>query len=186
MSNDLSLYAAIASGVAALVSAWFAYLSIRVSKRSLRLSEQQEERRHPHLVPYLIDGYVKFVAHENLRVYGFSLSISNRSDVDDSVAQIELQLTYKAPSGISIAVKAGHDTNLNNVFAGGDMATLPIPLRIDAHQTIAGWVCFGIKEQLFSGSAVDKFTIIVTDSHNIVSTVEPIIVRELVDETAKS
>jgi len=185
MANDLSLYAAIASGVAALVSGWFAYLSLRVSNRSLRLSQQQEERHRPHLVPYLIDGYAKFVARDNLRVYGFSLSVSNRSDVDDSVAQIELQLTYKAPSGISIAVKARHDAKLNNVFAGGNTATLPVPLRIDAHQTIAGWVYFGIKEELFSGSAVDKFIIILTDSHDVVSTVEPIIVRELIDETQK-
>jgi hypothetical protein len=186
MGNDFSLWAAIASGVAALISAWFAYVNIRVQKRSLRLSEHEEERHRPHLVPYLIDGYVKFIAHEHLRVYGFSLSISNRSDTDDSVAQIELQLTYKALSGISIAVKTRHDNNLKKVFTGGNMTTLPIPLRIDAHQTIAGWVYFGVKEELFSGSAVDKFAIILTDSHDIVSTVEPIIVRELIDETQKS
>lgn len=186
MGNDLSLWAAIASGVAALISAWFAYVSIRVQRRSLRLSEQEEERHRPHLVPYLIDGYVKYVAHEHLRVYAFSLSISNRSDADDSLAQLELQLTYKAPSGTNIAVKVRHDTNLKNVFAGGNMTTLPIPLRIDAHQTIAGRVYFGIKEELLSGSAVDKFTIILTDSHDIFSTVEPIIVRELIDETQKS
>ena len=133
-------------------------------------------------MPYLFEGYCRFFEEDNCRFFGFSLSISNPTDTDNAVAQLELQLIYTTLSGGNMAVKIRHDVGLTNKFECGDIVPLQIPARIDAHQTIAGWVFFRVDDSLLSDAAVDAYTIILTDSHGAVCTLESTIVRELVDE----
>lgn len=180
--SELAFFIAAAAAVAAWVAAWFAYVSARTSKRSLLLAEQQEKRRQPKLVPYLAEGYYKSISQDHFSIYAFSLSISNPTDIDNAIAQIELQIAYTTATNAHMVVKVQHDAILVDRFGGGDIEPFPIPDRIDAHLTIAGWAFFKIDNVLIGNSDIDAYTLIFTDSHGAFSTIEPNIVREFADE----
>jgi hypothetical protein len=82
-------------GIASASAAWLALLlsvfNFRTSRKALQLSEKQEERRKPLLVPYLQQGYIWPGPRPNIRVYAFLLSISNRSDNNNAVAGAIIQ-----------------------------------------------------------------------------------------------
>ncbi|MEC4685485.1 MAG: hypothetical protein VST71_07120 [Nitrospirota bacterium] len=182
MSSKFSLLIAAASVVAAWVAALFAYVSARTSKRALLLAEQQEKRRQPKLVPYLVDGYHKSISQDQFSIYAFSLSISNPSDIDNSIAQIEFQIAYTTATNAHMVVKVQHDDNPIDRFGGGDIKPFLIPESINAHLTIAGWAFFKIDDILIGNSDIDAYTLIFTDSHGAFSTLEPNMVREFADE----
>ena len=182
--KDPYLWVAVVSALGALVAAVFAWVSARAAKRSLELAEKQDQRRTPRLVLYLIDGYCQRIG--STRFLAFSVSVSNHSDIDNSVAQIELQVSYTtaAPTkGFCMAVKVPHRSALADRIRHNATILSP-PLRIDAHQTIAGWVLFEVGDVLIGNGKIDDYAILVSDSHGQACRVEQAIVRELADEGA--
>jgi|LGOV01.1.fsa_nt_gb hypothetical protein len=183
MARDASFWVAVASSAAAWIAALFAYLSARISKRSIKLAESQEERRQPKLVPYLFEAYYKPVCTEEYTIYAFSLSISNPSDIDNAIALLELQVNYKVSNATKMAVKVPHDAALSMSFCDSVKEHFSLPARIDAHQTIAGWVFFKVDDTLIKEFDIDSYTLNICDSHDAMSFLKPIIIREFADET---
>jgi len=136
MARDASFWVAVASSAAACIAALFAYLTARISKRSIKLAESQEERRQPKLVPYLFEAYYRPVCTEEYTIYAFSLSISNPSDIDNAIALLELQVNYKVSNATKMAVKVPHDPALSISFCDSVKEHFSLPARIDAHQRI--------------------------------------------------
>ena len=167
------------------VAAWLALLlslfGIIISLRALRIQEQQEDRRKPFLVPYLQDGYVGYISDG--RVYAFLLSVSNPADSDNSVASLDLRLTYKKQSSYQMNIKVRSDSTLDKFFLGSSGHSLLTPSRVDAHQTVSGWVFFMVEESILKGTIVEGHTILIIDAHGIVTQIEPILIREFCDET---
>lgn len=154
MQYDSSTWANIATAVAA----WFALapslLSLVVSWRALRLTEHQERRRRPLLVPYLSDGYVRFISDTGARIYGFLLSVSNPADSDNAVAEADLRLTYRRADEPT-TVKVRSDAALGAAFGNRSGQTLSTPARIDAHQTVLGWVFFRLDKAVVKDGTVE-------------------------------
>lgn len=182
MGLNALFWVAVASAVAAWVAALFAYLSARTSKRSFQLAELQETKRQPKLVPYLSGAYYKPAPLDKNTIYAFSLSISNPSDIDNAIAFLELQVTYTIPEDTIMSLKVPHDPRLSTNFSDNEHVHFTIPERIGAHQTIAGWVFFKIDNTLITNFDINSYKLVVTDSHGIVSHLEPIIVSEFIDE----
>jgi hypothetical protein len=180
---DVPTWAAIASAIAAWVAALLAYSGARASKRALIIVERQEQRRQPVLVPYLVEGYVRFVDDgQRFRLYAFLLSISNPSDADNGIAQLDLHVTYTTAKGLRMTLKVPANAIFAAAFIGSDSRSLSVPIRIDAHQTIAGWNYFRIDESLLESASIDGYTLVATDSHGYQVSVEPIIGREFSNE----
>jgi hypothetical protein len=180
---DVPTWAAIASAIAAWVAALLAYSGARASKRALIIAERQEQRRQPVLVPYLVEGYVRFVDDgQRFRLYAFLLSISNPSDADNGIAQLDLHVTYTKANGLRMTLKVPANAIFAAAFIGSDSQSLSVPIRVDAHQTIAGWSYFRIDESLLESASIDGYTLVATDSHGYQMSVEPIIVREFSNE----
>ncbi|MBI4791169.1 MAG: hypothetical protein HY789_00105 [Deltaproteobacteria bacterium] len=182
MSYDASFWVAVASSTAAWIAALFAYLSARTSKKFLNLSESLEERRQPKLVPYLFEAYYKPANTGKYTIYAFSISISNPSDIDNSIALIELQINYEVSNATKMAVKVRHDPALCMNFCDSIKEHFSLPARIDAHQTIAGWLFFKVDDTLIKDSEIDSYALNICDSHDAMSFLKPIIIREYVDE----
>jgi hypothetical protein len=168
----------LASAVAAVGAAVFAWVSSRVARQALQLEQQRELRRRPTLVPYLADGLCRY--GQASRTYAFSLSISNPSDIDNSIALVELQIDYVIRDGILMSLKlpAGRAAE----FGAGNLSLLVPPLRVDAHQTIAGWLVFELKEALIGNSRIDNYTVLLQDSHGATTRLEQAVIRELGNE----
>ena len=172
---------AVAAAIAAWVGAALSFVNSRTARRSLRLAEAQEARRRPVLTLYLGEGYVRFLDSERVRVYAFLLSISNRSDTNNSVAEFGLQINYATKQGLrtSIVVPASH--SLPDEWRTDASALLQPPLEVDAHQTVAGWLPFRVSYDLLGDGSIEDYVLVATDTHGNRSTKETVIVREVMD-----
>jgi hypothetical protein len=61
-------------------------------------------------------------------------------------------------------------------------AVLKLPVAIDAHSTIAGSVIFYLDDELVGQGRIDDFKLVFTDTHDETAFLEPVIIRDLVDE----
>ena len=175
----ISIVAALAACRAAVASWW----SSRISRRALILAEGQEERRRPKLVLYFMEGYVRIVeAPERQRFYAFLLSVSNPSDINNSVAYLDLHLTYLTPRQLRMTVKVPSRASIAERFGDDRTSALSPPFSVNAHQTTAGWTYFRVDKDLLSDTIVDGYRVVATDSHGVQSGVEAVIVREFADE----
>ena len=182
MFDDLNTWLALVSATAAWVAALFAYRSARIAKRSLELSARRAKAREPQLVPYLIDGIVRPAEKDGRSVYAFSVSLSNRADTDNALAAIELKVVYKQRNGTSGNLVLPHDGRLLDNLGFDGARPLGIPHGVGAHDTIAGWAMFELDHALIGEVDLEGYKICFLDTHGVECTLEPIIIREIVNE----
>jgi hypothetical protein len=83
--------------------------------------------------------------------------------------------------GMEFTVKSVATTEVPQTFQR-NQASLPIPTRIDAHQTISGWYYFCIDNEILSNARVERTVVVLRDTHGNEVAVEPFILREYSDE----
>lgn len=182
MSNDLALWIAIASLLISFALALFVFWSNMIAKRSLRLSEEQAKVRLPQLVPYLMDGRIRRLDERKTKLYAFSLSLSNRSNSDNSLSALELQIIFTRTGNVSSNIFFPHTPTLAQDFGLEGTKSIIIPTHIKAHGTIAGWAFFEIDDSILRDVNIDRYEIRFVDAHGKESNIEPIILREIMDE----
>jgi hypothetical protein len=180
LSMEIQWLIAGASAIAAWLALLLSLLNFRTSRRALRLAEKQDDRRAPSLALYLGEGF--FISQKSGgRVYAFLLSVSNRSDSNNAVASVFLRLTYRASGENDITVNISCETEAPAFFRERNLAMVPLPARIDAHQTSSGWFFFQVSEEILRDSTVERLKVIAIDSHDQQAEIEPLITRELSD-----
>lgn len=167
----------------ALLALLIAVLSFIVSYKAFQLAQKQDERKRPLLVPSLLGGYVHFRGDKKVRVYAFLLSISNPSDSNNALANIELHITYRMPAQVQVTTRLLSSSSRGDAFAKlSEFSILSTPARLDAHQTLTGWAVFHVSEGILKDATVEGYTVALFDSHGIKSSVEAIMVQEYKDE----
>jgi hypothetical protein len=184
--SDPKLWVSVAAFLVAAWSAWNSLRSRRLAERALSISENQEQRRQPLLGIYMAEGYRRYLPDKQL--FGFLVSVSNPTDINNAVVQAELQVTYLLENEIKAVCRIPHTSALAEIAA--DATTLPanvfsLPARIDAHQTVAGWLLFSLNNSVISGRTIDAHRIILEDSHGAPTETEPVLIRDWMDETPK-
>jgi hypothetical protein len=176
--SKIEIFAAVASAAAAWMALLLSVLNFVTSRRALRISEQQEARRKPSVVAYLQDGYIAAGVKPGSRVYAILVSLSNRSDNNNAIAQTMLLLTYVKDSGTQLTIKVEAEIEPPNAFANKSANHLRIPIRIDAHQAVSGWCFFVVDDAILEGSLIDRTQVAFIDTHGNETTIEPLIIRE--------
>lgn len=166
------------SAMVAIVAAFFANSSNVTARKALAIAEQQEVRKRPALTPYLIEGYFKKIEEAKTKIYGFSISLSNPTDIDNSIAHLELEICYVTVQNVCMKLKIPHRDNLVHEFGGGSIKPLVVPLPVLAHQTVAGWALFNVSNALLGDCEIDSYSISITDAHGVINRVEPYLVKE--------
>jgi hypothetical protein len=64
-------------------------------------------------------------------------------------------------------------------------SVLALPLRIDAHQTVSGWLLFALDNDAIRKRTIDAHRLILEDTHGVSTETEPIMVRDWTDESKK-
>jgi hypothetical protein len=173
--------------VVSSLSAFFAWQAGQRAARALAISENQEKRRQPRLGIYLVmNGLRRLVPKRQL--FGFIVSVSNPTDIDNSVARAELKITYRMENGVSGVCRIQHNSALEaNVGSDAKRAAcvLSLPLRIDAHQTVSGWLLFALDDDVIGKATVDSHSLILEDTHGVSTETDPIMVRAWTDESEK-
>jgi hypothetical protein len=112
----------------------------------------------------------------------FLFSVSNPSDSDNAIAQIDLRIEYRTTSNFLSAVYVPSVSLDDEMFRQDNHSRLGIPVRVDAHQTVTGWVFFRVKKALLEDCTVDTYIIVTTDSHGEKISIETALPQELVHE----
>jgi hypothetical protein len=75
-----------------------------------------------------------------------------------------------------------HNPTLVQDFGLEGTKSIIIPTHINAHGTIAGWAFFEIDDSIVRDVNIDRYEIRFVDAHGEESNMEPIILREIMDE----
>jgi hypothetical protein len=148
----------------------------------LSISEAQEKRRQPQLGIYLANGYRQLVPKRQL--FGFLVSVSNPTDINNCIARAELQITYLLETDVKAVCRIQHNPTLRENTAPGTIpaTVFSLPVRIDAHQTVSGWFLFALDNDVIRNGTVDAHSLILEDTHGVSTNTDPIMVREWTDE----
>jgi hypothetical protein len=151
----------------------------------LEITENQEKRRQPRLGIYLANGYRRQTPKQ--RLFGFLVSVSNPTDINNSIARAELQLTYLLANDVKAVGRIQHDPAVGKETArnSSSATVFSLPLRVDAHQTVSGWFLFAADEALIRGGTIDSHNLILEDTHGVSASTGPITVTEWQDESQK-
>jgi hypothetical protein len=178
LSWSAQTWAAIASPVAAWVALALSIFNLRTARLALRISEAQESRRKPSITSYLKDAYITVGEKPKARVYAVLVSLSNKSDNDNGIASAALHLTYEKKGGVEFTIKVSPANEAPNVFFDKSAKHLQVPFRIDAHQTISGWVFFAVDDAILESACIKATRFAFTDTHENEAVVESLNVRE--------
>lgn len=168
-----------------LISVFLSWRSSRIARRALAISESQEKRRQPRLGIYLSNGYRRLTPKRQL--FGFLVSVSNPTDINNSIARAELQITYLLENDVEAVCRLQHNPALGGSTSSGDAVpsatVFSLPLRIDAHQTVSGWLFFALDNDLIGKGTIDSHRLILEDTHGVSTDMAEIMVREWKDES---
>lgn len=178
--NDPAFWISLMSVLAAVSSAIFAYWSARSAKRMLRLAESSEQRRQPQLLPRFGEGYCKVLPNLKERIYVFAILINNPTDSVNAVSRIELQVGYTTENQEYMTLKLPL-VNRDQALHFADHPLLHLPLTIEAHGSVAGSVMFCLDDELVNRKRIDDLKLLITDSHEQTTRLEPAIIRDLID-----
>jgi hypothetical protein len=174
----------VTSVVIALAALLVSLCSFIVAFRAFRLAQKQDDRKRPSLVPSLLNGYVQFRETQKVRVYAFLLSVSNPSDSNNSLAKLELHISYRTPAQTLVTAQVPSSQSRGDAYAElPEFSSLSTPARLDAHQTLTGWAVFRVSEAILKDTIIERYSVALFDSHNIKTSVEPIMVQEYIRET---
>lgn len=156
------------------------------ASRALDISEGQEKRRQPSLGIYLAKAYRRLMPGKQL--FGFLVSVTNPTDINNSIARAELQITYLLNNDVKAICRIPHNHELAEKDRAGEpqeASVFAIPFRIDAHQTLFGWFLFSLDDNVIGEGTVDAHSLLLEDTHDITTDSGPIMVREWTNETPK-
>jgi hypothetical protein len=176
------------SALALLVSCGSVFISWRSGRnaaRALAITENQEKRRQPQLSLYLFKGYRRLLPTG--QIFGFLVSVSNPTDINNSMARAELQVTYLLENEVKVVCRIQHNPTFgeNTPSNGMSSTVFSLPVRIDAHQTVLGWLLFGLDDNVIRKGTVDAHSLVLEDTHGTLTSTDPIMVREWTDESKK-
>ena len=127
----------------------------------------------------MVDGYRRYLPDKQL--FGFLVSVSNPTDINNSVSLAELQVTYIVKNDIKAVCRIPHTPALTDITpeaVSGRATVFALPARVDAHQTVAGWLVFSLDNTIIAGKTVDTHRILLLDSHGVITQTEPVMVRD--------
>jgi hypothetical protein len=154
------------------------------ASRALKISESQEKRRQPSLGVYLAKAYRQLIPGKQL--FGFLVSVTNPSDINNSIARAELQITYLLNNDVKAICRISHNHELaekDRIGEPQEASVFAVPARIDAHQTLFGWFLFALDNNVIGEGTVDSHSLLLEDTHDITTDSGPIMVREWTSET---
>jgi hypothetical protein len=172
--SDPKVWISVFSVFVAVWAAWNSTRSRRIALCAFELSEQQEKRRQPRIEIHFVDGFRKRLAEKDL--FGFFIRVTNRSDTNNTISVAELQITYLLDGRIRASCRIPQAVKPE--VSGSPLKNqLVAPLRIDAHQSIEGWVNFAVDRTILNGKTVDTQKLLLLDSNGICQEVEPIVIK---------
>jgi hypothetical protein len=172
-------YAAVAIAVISLgVSVAFGLSNRSTARRALRISERQEARRESLLTLHLIEPVAWSQASTSERILGFHILVSNPADRPTSLVTVELHLTYTAHDVLT-TVKVPLAGDVSGTVVPTEVATVDLPVRVDANDAVSGWFLFRVSHELTGWAPVERYDVVIRDVHGIEESLQVTVFREV-------
>jgi hypothetical protein len=168
-------WADIVTALSALAALILSIVSLRVATAAQHLAESQERRKAPRLVIHLRNGYSS-TRSDGSRDFTFQVEVRNPTDSDNAIARAEMHLRYIVGDATPITLKL--PSNKRHTQDHDERNKLLPPCRIAAHDVHVAWVQFSVLPEMLNGRAIDKYWLVITDSHQAEVTLETSILRE--------
>jgi hypothetical protein len=152
-----------AISLAALVaSVGLALWSLRISRKALRIAEDQDARRTRYLEFYLNESVSWRLDDAGARLVGFHLMVTNPADRPNSVVRADLHVTYSVGTSL-VVVQIPCTTGAPPVALASDHVPLGLPLRIGAKSAVSGWFLFRLSKELTGGHPIERYDVVLRD-----------------------
>jgi hypothetical protein len=119
--------------------------SLRNSSKALRLAESESEEKRMGIDAYLVQAR-KVVLADNGVFAAFAVSYTNRASMPNSLAKVELFVTYVVDAGearqIILQVEPSFPADVP------DIKCLQVPINIAARASTTGWLVFKLPDYL--------------------------------------
>ena len=138
----------------ALSSAFIAWLSLRVSRRALKLATTNHDDKHRHFVAYLIDG-LGYAKTADQRIVAFAYSLSNVVTEPLSIVRADLHVYAFDDTGMVSEIILVPASDSAAPFPG--LSPLVVPLNLAPRATTSGWVTYSIPERLSRLRIIDRY-----------------------------
>lgn len=181
MDTETGNLAELATAGAAWLALLLSILGISLNWRATRIAEKQEKRRHPLLVAYLQDAFMERNKGRKTRIYTLPVTVSNRSDSGNAIANLELRIVYTGDGGFQRTLVVGSNAGLSDVVSRATASPLVPPVHIDANSMVSGSCFFEVVEEKLHSVLVDRYIVAMIDTHGNETALEPILIREYDD-----
>lgn len=155
--------------------------SYRTARKSLRLSERQERRRHERLDIYLHEAHSHRAAGDSYRFLTCAITVSNSSDNANTILSADLYVTIVGADGAISVVKVRSTGILEGVTTLSDSTPLVFPTRIDQRGAVSGLVAFRLPDDVAGSRRIDQYELVLTDSSHRMESLEISIFRDIID-----
>jgi len=145
-----------------------------MARNTLRLMEKRERKLLPQLELYQNNFFEVQIDERNLKVYVADVRIANVSDSDNSIKELDLEVSFKGrnteiTSNVIVPAAKEPDPELLTSIGKHSEDVLSVPRHISAHDVAYGLVIFKIDSTILGDSIVEKYEFRLTDTHNMTS-----------------
>lgn len=174
MTTEIAI--AIASCLAAIMSALMAWHSAATAKIALKLAETDHREKHDILKVYLIDGacWQSDLAENYV---AFACAFTNSANAPNTVVRIDLIVhAYDEEGNLSKAVLHPIAQETPSLW---DLKTLSVPINLEPRSTVSGWISFKVPKHLINKKKIDKYELASVTSLGERAIVESYLLRRL-------
>ncbi len=179
MSNEISILAAVISALVALMALYYTRRATSIAQKSLAIVEQQELRRAEKLSIYLVgQSFKKSFREQKLRVYAFHIQISNKSDSDNSIKDIQLIVEVHGKNNFQSTIVLHNSPKLIELIPKLDSEILPSSFSINANSVLNGYALFQLPYEPIEKAELDSYLLKIIDVHGNETQLDSIFINE--------
>ena len=179
---DVSDQAALFAAAASVIALWFAFRSTQIARKAYELALVQDERRQPDLEVRLLESFTTRSDDGTIGVYVFDIAIANRSEADNGIRELLLELVLDRGTDIHSNLATKHDPALAAMDITSSTEVLRVPSVLPAYTVTSGRALFSVPRELVRGVMIESYTLRVVDTRGRPYEREVIFINEPTDE----
>lgn len=162
----------------ALLTALVALVNVWLARRQLSLATAEGRRKDPAINVCLAKARIKHLPSEHRRLYVFSLVVTNKSIVANSIKEIVLVIESGQQGQATSTINVPHTPSTASVSSVSDSECFKTPFSIGAGETVSGIALFSVRDNLVQGMAIESYRVRLTDGHDRQALCKAILLRE--------
>jgi hypothetical protein len=161
------------------------WIGISISKKALRVAEQEYDDKKSDSHLYLIDCYRWIKEDEpKMKLLLFKIQLTNKSGMKNSY-KISLEIEFIRPDNTKSTASLLHNFELSKYILEKNMSIFNSDIRIDENGIESKWLIFKQPPDFFDDYRIEKYLIKAIDNKNVQTTVQSFLIKAVTNEDYK-